>query len=1566
MDLERLVEAGKALGYSGMELREFVSEREKSEEFEKKEKQKEEREGRAHQLELRRNDQQILEMQLMLEKVKLEGGDTPRVKTCDPNTNKINARTPKLPAFNEGKDDLDSYLKRYERYAVSQGWSVEYWAINLSALLTGKSLEVYSRLSTEDADNYRTLKTALLKRFQLTADGFRNKLRLAKPETGESGHQFAARIENYLTRWIELAEATQSYDGLKDLLLREQFTDGCGRELALFLRERQPKTIGEMADIAEQYLEARGGMFGNIIAAKRLPTTTHRQVTQEPVPIINNPQVRSNPITCFLCHRVGHLARNCRATTAFKPNTGLTCFRCHRKGHLAKNCRQDVDKCAGLRNPYTGPPHEEPKSLILQQEQSNCTVNPNPFQTPENCGGMIINSNPHKLNSCCMDNKSSYVTLKCGNLLPIMSAAWKGSGPGSMPVSPGLVGQHKVTVLRDSGCSGVVIKQCYVSPDQFTGNVKTCVLIDGTVRRLPLATIQVNTPYFTGMTQALCMDNPIFDLILGNIEGVRSPDDPDKTWTGRNVPACAVTTRAQAITQSKPFKSLKTLEAVDQVITVENLRNAQNTDVTLRKAKELAENEGVRVSKSNATSHFFYKNNLLYRQFSSPSVEHGNIFTQLVVPKSLRHQVMRQAHESLLGGHQGAKKTTDKVLTNFHWPGITADITRYCRSCDICQRTVEKGRVAKVPLGNMPLIEAPFERIAVDIVGPIHPISKNRNRYILTIIDFATRYPEAIALPSIEAERVAEGLVKVFSRIGIPKEMLTDQGSQFTSEVMKQVCKLLSIKQMMTSPYHPACNGLVERFNGTLKQMLKRMCAERPSDWDRYIDPLLFAIRESPQESLGFSPFELLYGRNLRGPMTILRELWTGEVHTPETKTTYQYVLDLKERLNETCAVAQKNLQKAKGRYKKYYDKKSRAREFQVGDKVLLLLPTDRNKLLLQWKGPFPIIAKMGYLDYRIDLNGKLKTFHANLLKRYHERQDVSGAALAEFQSDVSQGALEVACTSVIESEDMVSDAPIALQMTNDNLLQLHPLQAKETIADVHISDDCDEMGRKEVKRLIANYRDVLTDLPGKTTLGNHDIKLRTDEPIRTKPYPLPHALRDTVKDEVSMMLNMGVIEPSCAPCASPIVLVKKPDGSNRFCVDFRKVNQSTVFDAEPIPDQDELFTKLATDNYFTKLDLSKGYWQVPMDERSKQLTSFVTPNGLFQFKVMPFGLVNAPATFSRIMRKLLHGMKNTINYIDDILIHTSSWEEHVTILKELFRRLRAANLTARPSKCFIGYESIEFLGHVVGKGHLKPRPEKIQSIVQAKRPETKKQLRSFLGTTNYYRRFIPHYSAIASPLTDRTKNQEPNKIRWEVSQENAFKTLKSKLTSKPILCLPDLSKPFILRTDACDEGIGAVLLQNYGNEKFPVAYASKKLLPREKAYSIMEKECLSIIWSVRKFETYLYGREFTLETDHQPLVYMQKAKLANGRIMRWALALQPYRFRIEAIKGSDNDSDNQNTCEYGIVTILELNETERKNLLLVRHTFELETLKKDVKEKKDGYRNNAWNVIYNGYWCVK
>ena len=253
------------------------------------------------------------------------------------------------------------------------------------------------------------------------------------------------------------------------------------------------------------------------------------------------------------------------------------------------------------------------------------------------------------------------------------------------------------------------------------------------------------------------------------------------------------------------------------------------------------------------------------------------------------------------------------------------------------------------------------------------------------------------------------------------------------------------------------------------------------------------------------------------------------------------------------------------------------------------------------------------------------------------------------------------------------------------------------------------------------------------------------------------------------------------------------------------------------------------------------------------------------------------------------------------ILVHTETWEKHLEVLWELFKRMQDADLTARPSKCVIGTTSVEFIGHWIGDGILGLHGDNVEKIKQAPRPKTKKELRSFLGLVGYYREFIPNFAAIAVPLTDLTKKGQANVVLWGEAQEKAYLALKQHLTSEPILKLPDITKPFILRTDASDYGLGAILLQKHDDVLFPICFASKKLSDRERNYSTMEKECLAVVWGTKKFINYLYGSEFTLQTDHQPLVYLNQAKFINDRIMRWAMYLQNHRIRIEAIKGVDN-----------------------------------------------------------------
>ena len=917
----------------------------------------------------------------------------------------IHAKIPKLPVFNEDKDDLDAYLGRFEQYARVQKWPGTTWATNLSALLTGKALETYSRLHPDNVENYDALKEALLMRFQLTEDGFRERFYKSTAEDGETAGQFVTRLQRYLERWMDLSETPRSYEGLRDLLVREHFISACHEELATFMREKRLKYLKEVTIAADNYVQAHKGNLSLLKPSKKISTRTTQGESQ---------QMKRNP-TCHRCGKLGHIAPRCRTFLSSgkevpkeAPNDSRKCFVCGKSGHIARNCRV-IQK----------PPHGTAMALEEATMDSQCSQPQN--STPQECSNPapecqlqeVYASCPCKPKACpCHADHPTCFATSIGDVNESYDQMFTSSGgqkypvctcdtpaPGcycnNLPTSPGYIGKNLVHVMRDSGCTGVVVKKNYVGRNQYTGKYRLCLLVDGTVRKVPVALITIDSPYYSGNVEAMVMDTPVYDIILGNIPGVRDVGKPDPNWTPdvkkgeADETLCPVVTR-----QQKKAKSPKPLRVPDPDIQPtkkqEDFIKEQKEDNTLEGIwkKAYDTNASPKQTKTAEIS-FEVRTGMLYRIYKRFRGTARVTLKQVLLPKQRRLQCMRLAHEAILGGHMGVQKTIDRITSNFYWPGLQGDVSRFCKSCDICQRTLPKGKVPKAPLDDMPLVDVPFKRVAVDIIGPIHPMSEKGKRWILTLVDHATRYPEAIALSSIDTQTVAESLLDIFSRVGFPEEILSDNGSQFTSDMMREVTRLISLKQLTTSPYHPMCNGLVEKYNGTLKLVLKRLCEERPKDWDRYLPAVLFSYREVPQESTRFSPFELLYGRNVRGPMDILRNLWTKEQDKEHEAVTnvYHYVLDLQNRIEETCKLARMELMKANQRYKKYYNQRTRHRQLKPGDTVLILLPTDQNKLLLQWKGPFKVLNRIAKYDYSIDVNGKSRTFHINMLKEYIQRK---------------------------------------------------------------------------------------------------------------------------------------------------------------------------------------------------------------------------------------------------------------------------------------------------------------------------------------------------------------------------------------------------------------------------------------------------------------------------------------------------------------------------------------------------------------------------------------------------
>ncbi|GBM20257.1 Retrovirus-related Pol polyprotein from transposon 17.6 [Araneus ventricosus] len=397
----------------------------------------------------------------------------------------------------------------------------------------------------------------------------------------------------------------------------------------------------------------------------------------------------------------------------------------------------------------------------------------------------------------------------------------------------------------------------------------------------------------------------------------------------------------------------------------------------------------------------------------------------------------------------------------------------------------------------------------------------------------------------------------------------------------------------------------------------------------------------------------------------------------------------------------------------------------------------------------------------------------------------------------------------------------------------------------------------------------------------------------------------DLLKAEIDKMLKYNIIEPGASEFTSPMILVETPGREPRPCIDYRKLNEITRTQFYPIPNIEQRVETVAKARYITLMDLTKGYWQIPLSKRAQGIAAFATSWGVYRPLRMPFGLKNAPFYFSKMMNEILEGCDEyAIPYLDDIAIFSQTWDEHLKHLQDVLERIKRAKLTIKPPKCKFAQDEVQYLGHIVGHGKLSPAELKAKAIQNFPIPTTKTEIRAFLGLAGYYRQYIPMFSVITAPLTDLLKGRnKKGKIEWNEECTKAIELLKDKLTSKPILHAPDFTKPFILQTDASDLGYGVVLAQkdNEGREH-PILYISKKFTSAERKYSTTEKECAAILYGIKKLKGYIDRQtEFCIQTDHNPLVWLKKNAGTNQRLLRWALALQAHNYTIEHKKGKDN-----------------------------------------------------------------
>ena len=449
----------------------------------------------------------------------------------------------------------------------------------------------------------------------------------------------------------------------------------------------------------------------------------------------------------------------------------------------------------------------------------------------------------------------------------------------------------------------------------------------------------------------------------------------------------------------------------------------------------------------------------------------------------------------------------------------------------------------------------------------------------------------------------------------------------------------------------------------------------------------------------------------------------------------------------------------------------------------------------------------------------------------------------------------------------------------------------------------------KGYKKVTNRFPEVFSTDLGELKAPKVNIPIGNTQPKFHKARNVPYAMKEKVNKELDRLVEEKIIEPvQYSKWAAPIVPVLKPDGSVRICGDYRlTVNQAEVIDKYPIPKIEDLYAKLSGGKTFTKLDMSQAYLQLPLDEESKDLTTINTQKGLFRYTRLPFGISPSPAIFQRTMDNVLQGLTNVVVYLDDILITGNTEEEHLDNLEKVLQRLKSAGLRLKENKCVFQEKIVKYLGYKIDATGLHPTEEKIKAIINAKTPTNITELKSYLGLLNYYGKFLPNLSTTLQPLYELLRKDK--KWNWTEKQEKCFQSSKKLLQSNKLLVHFDPNKELVLACDASPYGIGAVLshVMEDGTEK-PIAFASRTLSDSEKSYSQIEKEGLAIIYGIKKFHLYLYGRSFQLLTDHKPITTLFNEMkgvptMASNRIQRWALSLSAYNYTIKYKSGNTNNN---------------------------------------------------------------
>ena len=874
-----------------------------------------------------------------------------------------------------------------------------------------------------------------------------------------------------------------------------------------------------------------------------------------------------------------------------------------------------------------------------------------------------------------------------------------------------------------------------------------------------------------------------------------------------------------------------------------------------------------------------YKYNLNHERY-------GNEYL-LVVPNSLKAQILQTAHDSVDSGcHLGYQNTARKILRIFYMP--LSDIKEYVNSCAVCQRLRPK-RVAERAEKIIPQLNGRFaESFVIDIVGPEMPhLSRQsgNHKYIIVCVCHSTRWIELIPVPSLKAKTLADALlVHLIARFHC-KTLIYDQQSGFMSTLMQEVLKLLRINSEIAVAGFHARTSICERYIRTVEKILKSYIFEYKGNWNLLLPFIAFNLRQTPCATLGFSAHELTFGHNFDDRLNEIYDDLIGVSDAAEKnvkKDVITYINNLRDQLSRNQQASKEHALKMHSKTKALFDQRAtKDKKFELGQKVLILEPDDTRKLYARWSEPREVIECIDNRNYRIKLdNNASKIFHVNQLRAYNER--------TEFINSV----VVIADSSQNEEDEHITVIEDDLDGDKINF------QIEQTLS----SDR-----KTELVHVLNEFRNVFRPSLGRTDLATHYIHLTDDIPCVSPNYRIPESMKNQFEEEVNRLIAEGVLIECQSEYRSGIIPIKKPNGTLRLVNNFKPLNKKVRDDLYPMADPNEIISKAAGKRYISKIDLSKSYLQVPLAPEHQHFTAWSCFLGTFCWTRMAQGLSNAPRTMQRLMDALLKKTNRFASSMqDDIIIYSNSWSDHLFHIREILYRLQTANLTASITKSEFVMRSLNVLGWCLEDGLIKPCQKHVEAILKIGPQRTKHGVRALMGMIGYHRNMIPNFVEITNCLTDLLKKNQPDKnIKWQQRHTDALNKIKEILTSKPVLSPPIYDgREFILMTDITMHSVAGILSQrdDYGVER-NIAYFSRKLIPRETKYSVLELEALGILTGCLKFHHIIYGYKVVARTDHKSLEFLDTLSKHNSRIARWKIILSTYDIQTEYRKAQKHSN---------------------------------------------------------------